>query len=156
MADRVKNLDYYMGLPYTMQIKKSGQGYFARIAKLPGCMTWAASFGALEAMIEEALAVWISDALENGDPIPKPRQSFDVPKDEQSVASRETIASKTSPRIYVKALRLFEGDEEAARRWLSSPLPMFGGATPLEFASTDGGAKEVIQTIARLEQGIFS
>jgi putative toxin-antitoxin system antitoxin component (TIGR02293 family) len=57
-------------------------------------------------------------------------------------------------RIFGRALELFEGDIAAARRWLSTPLPAFGGARPIAVASTDVGAREVDNLIGRLEHGI--
>lgn len=51
---------------------------------------------------------------------------------------------------------LFEGDEQAARRWLRQPNPVLGGATPLETAETELGAKEVSELIVRLDHGIPS
>jgi putative toxin-antitoxin system antitoxin component (TIGR02293 family) len=57
-------------------------------------------------------------------------------------------------RIFGRALELFEGDIAAARRWLSTPLPAFGGARPFAVAGTDVGAREVDNLIGRLEHGI--
>jgi len=38
-----KSLDYYMGLPYTIEIipDEDEGGYVARISELPGCLTQA-------------------------------------------------------------------------------------------------------------------
>lgn len=59
-------------------------------------------------------------------------------------------------RIFGRALELFEGSEEAARRWLSKPQRALGGATPLEMAKTEIGALEVERLIGRLEHGVFT
>lgn len=72
-----KTLDYYLGLPYTVEIRKSEEGYFARVVELSGCMTWTESFEELGAMIEDAMRAWIEDALEDGDPIPEPVDTSD-------------------------------------------------------------------------------
>jgi uncharacterized protein (DUF2384 family) len=45
---------------------------------------------------------------------------------------------------------LFHGDRQAARRWLGSPAYSLKGATPLEHARTDRGAKEVETLIGRM------
>jgi len=58
--------------------------------------------------------------------------------------------------LFDLALDLFEGDLPAARRWLQQPQPALGNASPLDFASTDIGAREVENLIGRLEHGIFS
>ena len=59
-------------------------------------------------------------------------------------------------RVFGRALELFEGDSQAAERWLSSPRAALGGATPLELAKTEAGAREVEALIGRLEHGVFS
>ncbi len=38
-------------------------------------MTWADTFEELGSMIEDAKMAWIEDALEDGDPVPEPRES---------------------------------------------------------------------------------
>ena len=59
-------------------------------------------------------------------------------------------------RVSGRALVLFEGDSRAAERWLSSPRRALGGATPLERAQTENGAREVEALILKLELGIFT
>jgi putative toxin-antitoxin system antitoxin component (TIGR02293 family) len=57
-------------------------------------------------------------------------------------------------RIFADAVRLFEGDDEAARAWLATPQLSLGGATPYEASRTDPGAREVERLIGRLAHGI--
>lgn len=59
-------------------------------------------------------------------------------------------------RVFARAIELFEGDAEGARRWLTTPRPALGGQTPLAFARTDVGANEVDGLIGRLEHGLPS
>ncbi|MDQ3817986.1 MAG: DUF2384 domain-containing protein [Acidobacteriota bacterium] len=59
-------------------------------------------------------------------------------------------------RVFARAIELFEGDDRAARRWLSSPQRALGGSTPLSLAKTEFGALEVQRLIGRLEHGVFS
>lgn len=59
-------------------------------------------------------------------------------------------------RIFALAAELFDGDVDSARRWLTAAQPALGGSTPLEYASTDVGAREVESLIGRLEYGIAS
>jgi len=59
-------------------------------------------------------------------------------------------------RVFGKALELFEGDMDAARRWLASPHPALGGGIPMSVAKTDLGAREVEDLISRLEHGVFT
>ncbi len=58
--------------------------------------------------------------------------------------------------IFDLAVDLFDGDTTEARRWLQSPQPGLGGETPLDFASTEVGAREVENLIGRLEHGVFA
>jgi putative toxin-antitoxin system antitoxin component (TIGR02293 family) len=59
-------------------------------------------------------------------------------------------------RIVSQARRLFEGDAEAANRWLKASQPALGGSTPTEFAKSEIGAREVEALISRLEHGVLS
>ena len=45
---------------------------------------------------------------------------------------------------------------ENGRRWFTSPQVGLGGATPLEFAETEVGAREVEYLLGRLEYGVYS
>src|SRR4030095_3582868 len=57
-------------------------------------------------------------------------------------------------RLFARAKDLFDGDEESARGWLSRPQRALGGATPLDVATTEVGAREVENLIGRLEHGV--
>ncbi len=58
--------------------------------------------------------------------------------------------------IFEDAVDLFEGDVAAAVNWLSTPRKALGDRTPLAYARTEPGAREVENLIGRLEHGIFS
>ena len=58
--------------------------------------------------------------------------------------------------IFEDAVDLFEGDAAAAVNWLTSPRKALGGRSPLVYARTETGAREVENLIGRLEHGIFS
>lgn len=47
------------------------------------------------------------------------------------------------------------GGEDHARHWLKSPQKALGGRTPLEYADTEPGAREVEDLLGRLEHGVF-
>ena len=74
-------LEDYLALPYTIEVQKDEgenySGWFARVVELPGCMTQADTFAELSEMIEEAMALWIETALEDGETIPLPRSVDD-------------------------------------------------------------------------------
>lgn len=59
-------------------------------------------------------------------------------------------------RLFENVVELFEGDVEAARRWVTSPQKALAGATPLAFTKTELGAREVENLVGRLEHGVFS
>ncbi len=58
--------------------------------------------------------------------------------------------------VFEHTVELFEGDIPAAVEWLNRERPVLGGKTPLEMTSTEVGAKQVLQLIGRLEDGVFS
>lgn len=58
-------------------------------------------------------------------------------------------------RLYWLAVQLFDGDAPTAAAWLRRPAPSLAAATPLDFAETETGAREVEHLIGRLEHGVF-
>ena len=62
----------------------------------------------------------------------------------------------------VRLMRLFErarqvfGSYENTRSWFNSKLLALGRKTPLEYAQTEPGAREVENIIGRIEHGVFS
>lgn len=72
-----KTLNYYLALPYTIEIVpdiKHG-GYVAWIKELEGCITQADSWSDLLPMIEDAKRGWLEVSIENGDVIPEPESN---------------------------------------------------------------------------------
>ncbi len=59
-------------------------------------------------------------------------------------------------RLFRLAVELHDGDEQAARAWLSKPARVFDGETPLDHARTEAGAREVENLIGRLEHGVYT
>ncbi len=47
------------------------------------------------------------------------------------------------------------GDEAAAREWLKTENPGTAGETPLSYADTEFGAREVENLLGRIEHGVF-
>lgn len=56
-------------------------------------------------------------------------------------------------RVYDTAKRLFVTHENT-REWLNTELPALRGRTPLDFARTEQGAREVEDLVGRIEHGI--
>ena len=48
------------------------------------------------------------------------------------------------------------GSRESARHWFKTPKRALAGASPLEYADTEPGAREVESLLGRLEHGVFS
>lgn len=78
MRMTTKTLDFYLSLPYTIEIipDREDGGYVARVRELRGCLTQADSWDELLVMIEEAKTGWLEVALERGHPIPEPLGAF--------------------------------------------------------------------------------
>ncbi len=76
--------------------------------------------------------------------------------------AKKRLSPQESDRVYRVAaayhsvLRLFDGDEEAARRWLNEPAKALGGNTPLNHLDTEAGADAVQNLIGRLEHGVIT
>lgn len=71
-----KTLEYYLSLPYTIELTPDEDGYwFAEIPLLKGCMTQGASRDEALSMIDEAKELWLETALEERMEIPEPALS---------------------------------------------------------------------------------
>lgn len=58
-------------------------------------------------------------------------------------------------RIFGHAVAVF-GDEGRARQWLGAPQLALGGESPLDYAGTEVGAREVDHLIGRIDYGVYS
>src|SRR6266567_2567371 len=69
----MKDVKYYLGLPYTMILRQDEDGdVVARIEELPGCAAHGKTPKEALENLGEAKGLWISDCLEGGDPVPEP------------------------------------------------------------------------------------
>jgi antitoxin HicB len=69
-----KTIDYYMNLPYTIELQRDmEEGWFVRVKELRGCTGQGDTAEEAIAMIQEAMSLWLEVALEEGLPIPEPR-----------------------------------------------------------------------------------
>ena len=69
-----KQIDYYLSLPYTIEIIPEPQGdWFVGIKELPGCMTNVDTPEEGLAEIQQIKREWLEIALEDGLEIPEPR-----------------------------------------------------------------------------------
>lgn len=85
-----------------------------------------------------------------------PERTLARRKQQGRLTSDESDRLVRAARIFAKAMLLFEGDADAAAEWLTAAQRAFGGATPMDFARTDVGAREVENVIDRLEHGVYT
>jgi len=62
----------------------------------------------------------------------------------------------TVATVFERAFGLFDGSRKEAVEWLLQPKQALNGETPLDYARTSLGAREVENLIGRLEHGVFS
>lgn len=115
-------------------------------------------------MVRIGLPVSELDALQNvlDVPIDKLAPKLGISK---ATLHRRKAAGRLEPeesdrvvrfaRLMGKAVEVFES-EEAARGWLSSPQYGLGGETPLEYADTELGAREVQNLLGRIDHSVYS
>ena len=58
--------------------------------------------------------------------------------------------------VFERAVELFDGDVASAVQWLTTSKKALSGKTPLKYARTEPGAREVENLIGRVEHGVFS
>ena len=76
----MKTLDYYLSLPYRMEIIPDMEegGYTAKFPELPGCLTCAETIEELIRSASDAKRVWLTAALEDGIEIAEPQKESDL------------------------------------------------------------------------------
>ncbi|PKM41876.1 MAG: toxin-antitoxin system HicB family antitoxin [Firmicutes bacterium HGW-Firmicutes-8] len=68
-----RDLDYYLNLPYRIEIVPSPEGgYAAKVVELPGCISQGQTLEEVAINIEDAKVCWLEVALEESMPIPEP------------------------------------------------------------------------------------
>jgi putative toxin-antitoxin system antitoxin component (TIGR02293 family) len=102
-------------------------------------------------------------ALGLGMALPELAERLGIPA--RTLARRKT-AGRLSPdeservvrvaRLLEKALALFNWDGSEARQWLRQPKQALAGQSPLDYARTEIGAREVENLLGRIEHGVFS
>ena len=85
-----------------------------------------------------------------------PQRTLARRKSTGRLAPQESERLLRVANLFAKAVELFEGDLDGARAWFSRPNRALGHESPLAFARTEVGAREVEELIYRLEYGIFS
>ncbi len=83
-----------------------------------------------------------------------PERTLARRKKEGVLSSEETAKLVRLARVVGRAEEVFES-LEAALDWLKSPNAALSGATPLSLLDTDIGAEGVLDTLGRIEHGVF-
>lgn len=85
-----------------------------------------------------------------------PERTLARRKKEKRLSPEESERLLRVSKLFDDSLRLFQGDREAAVNWLRSPRKALKNQSPLQFARTEVGAREVENLIGRIEHGVFS
>lgn len=65
------------------------------------------------------------------------------------------LLQNLDPEVAARAEVVFESVDSAAEWLLSSDIPSLPGGAPVELARTLAGKRRVLQTLARIEHGVF-
>ena len=84
-----------------------------------------------------------------------PERTLARRKREGVLNSDESAKLLRLARVVERANHVFE-DFEAALAWLKSPNAALRGAAPLSLLDTDIGAENVLDTLGRIEHGVFA
>src|SRR5437867_4451129 len=125
----------------------------------------AASTGELISQVGRGFSFKSLRQLESysGMPIPMIASIIGIP--ERTLARRKAAGRLTSEEserllrvstVFEKAVELFEGNISAAVNWLTTSQKALRHNSPLAYARTELGAREVENLIGRLEHGVFA
>lgn len=84
-----------------------------------------------------------------------PERTLARRKREGTLNSEESSKLLRVARVVVRATEVFE-DAETALDWLKAPNAALQRKTPLSLLDTDIGAESVLDTLGRIEHGIFA
>lgn len=85
-----------------------------------------------------------------------PERTLARRRKENRLSSEESERLLRISKLFDESLALFDGDREAAVNWLRTPKKALRNQSPLHFARTEIGAREVENLIGRIEHGVFS
>lgn len=84
-----------------------------------------------------------------------PERTLARRKREGVLSPEESAKFVRFARVVERAEVVFE-DTDIALNWLQSPNASLGGVTPLSLLDTDIGADSVLDTLGRIEHGVFA
>jgi putative toxin-antitoxin system antitoxin component (TIGR02293 family) len=83
-----------------------------------------------------------------------PERTLARRKRQGALSSEESAKIVRLARVVARATEVFEGLDPSLD-WLKSPNATWSGATPLSLLDTDIGAEAVLDTLGRIEHGVF-
>ena len=84
-----------------------------------------------------------------------PERTLARRKREGALSTDESSKLLRLARVISRATAVFD-DADAAVDWLKSPNAALGGHAPLRLLDTDIGAESVLDTLGRIEHGVFA
>jgi putative toxin-antitoxin system antitoxin component (TIGR02293 family) len=84
-----------------------------------------------------------------------PKSTLSIRKKKGKFSFVESERLYRIQRLFSKALEVFN-DVDLARKWLKEDAYGLGDVSPLEYAETEIGAREVEYLLGRIEHGVFS
>jgi putative toxin-antitoxin system antitoxin component (TIGR02293 family) len=84
-----------------------------------------------------------------------PERTLARRKREGVLSTEESAKLLRLARVFGRADEVFE-DSDAALDWLRSPNSSLAGKTPLGLLDTEIGAESVLDTLGRIEHGVFA
>jgi putative toxin-antitoxin system antitoxin component (TIGR02293 family) len=84
-----------------------------------------------------------------------PSRTFDRRLAQGILSPEESDRLARVAKIFNEAREIF-GSPEKARGWMSTPLGVFEGETPLRRADTSLGATQVEEVLGRIDHGVYS
>ncbi len=94
-----KTIEYFLDLPYTMELSYDpDHAWFIRVKELPGCTSQGETPDEAVAMVKDAMQLWIEDALEEGETVPEPR-----PEEEYSGKFNQRVPKSLHSKLVAAA-----------------------------------------------------
>lgn len=117
-----KDLAYYLGLRYPIEVHAGENGYFVTHPDLDGCMAEGGTLEEAVANLSDSRELWIEARLEGGYPVPEPAA--------ENYSGR--VSLRMTPELHGQLARIADRRGVSLNLLLNSVLATYaGGAEPL-------------------------
>ena len=107
-------VEYYLNLPYTRELIPEASGiWFACIKELPNCMSQGNSPDEALLNLDDAMLGWIKGELEDGEPIPEPREEEDY---------SGKFNTRVPKSLHRKLVEVAEREGVSLNQWINTAL----------------------------------